>query len=218
MPFRMESTYDDVYPVIRASAHYHWHLRRNNTSRRLQNYIQLEFKKVEELEDEYDDDFNAIIKPVGDDLNVAGVVDIVVNTDDMYGIKLINNSALDLYPSLFFFDNSDLSISSYYQPPSAAQKLDVPLPRKIDDVPGSLCIGYGSGGSVPFSFFMRDGQDVDVGFLKLFLTTEPVDYSNIPQTSPFHLDHRGNGTYKTKPRLIWDTILVAVVQRRASVT
>jgi hypothetical protein len=61
---------------------------------------------------------------------------------------------------------------------------------------------------------MRDGQDVDIGFLKLFLTTEPVDYSNIPQTSPFHLDNRGNGTHKAKPRLIWDTILVAVVQRR----
>jgi hypothetical protein len=28
----------------------------------------------------------------------------------MYGIKLTNNSVLDLYPSLFFFDNSDLSI------------------------------------------------------------------------------------------------------------
>ena len=62
--------------------------------------------KLEELDD-YDDDFNPIVKPVGDNLNVEGVVDLVVNTDDLYGIKLVNNSAYDLYPSLFFFDNSD---------------------------------------------------------------------------------------------------------------
>lgn len=106
------------------------------------------------------------------------------------------------------------AIASYYQPPSAAKTLDVPLPKKINNVPGSLTIGYGSGGTVPFVYFMRDGQDVDVGFLKLFLTTEPVDYSNIPQTSPFDVNDRAFGIYKPKPPLIWDTLLVAVVQRR----
>jgi hypothetical protein len=106
------------------------------------------------------------------------------------------------------------STASYYQPPTATQKLDVPLPKKANNVPGSLSIGYGSGGLTPFSYFIRDGQDTDVGFLKLFLTTEPVDYSNIPQTSPFNFRQRSNGNYKPKPRLIWDTILVAIVQRR----
>ena len=109
MPFRIKPTYDDVYRVIHASAHYHWHLRRHNISRILQDQVQLEFRKVKELDD-YDEDFNPIVEPVGDNLNVEGVVDLVVDTDDMYGIKLINNSAHDLYPALFFFDNSDLSI------------------------------------------------------------------------------------------------------------
>jgi hypothetical protein len=230
MPFRIEPTYDAMYPVVRASAHYFWHLRRNSTSRVLENYIQLEFKKLKEL-DEYDEDFNVILEPVGDDLNVSGVVDLVVNPDDIYGIRLINKSALDLYPSLFFFDNSDLSIceystckieyrsltsslASYYQPPTSAQNLDVPLPKMVNNMPGTLAIGYGSGGEAPFSYFIRDGQDVDVGFLKMFLTTEPVDYSNIPQTSPFNLGSRGNQTDKYKSPLIWYTILVAVVQRR----
>ena len=107
---------------------------------------------------------------------------------------------------------------SYYQPPTAAQKLDVPLRRKIDGIPGSLCIGYGSGGSPPFSYFLREGQNVDVGFLKLFLTTEPVDYSTIPQPSPFEYDLRKGGlcTPVARPtHPVWDTILLAVVQRRA---
>jgi hypothetical protein len=110
MPFRIQPTYDDVYPVVRASAHYYWHLRRNNSKRALQGRIQLKFMQVQEL-DEYDDDYNPIIEPVGDDLNVAGVVDFVVEPDKMYGIKLVNDSGLDLYPSLFYFDNSNLSIS-----------------------------------------------------------------------------------------------------------
>jgi hypothetical protein len=233
LPFRIEPAFDDVYRVIRSAAHYNWHLRRNNASRLLQNRIQVEFKRVEELED-YDDDWNAIIGPVGENLNIDGVVDLVVDSDAMYGIKLINNTALDLYPSLFFFDNSDLSIcmffpsnikyidllimtwsiATYYQPPTSAQNLDVPLPQKKKNIPGSLSIGYGCGGSAPFSYFLRDGQDIDVGFLKLFLTTEPVDYSNIPQPSPFEPSDRGARRIKPKARLIWDTILVAVVQRR----
>jgi hypothetical protein len=110
MPFHIQPTYDDVYPIIRASAHYYWHLRRNNSKRGLQGRIQLKFMQVKEL-DEYDDDYNPVIEPVGDDLNVAGVVDLVIEPDQMYGIKLVNNSGLDLYPSLFYFDNSDLSIS-----------------------------------------------------------------------------------------------------------
>jgi hypothetical protein len=112
MPFRVDPTYDAIYPVVRASAHYYWHLRRNSTSRVLENHIQLDFKKLKELE-EYDEDFNLVLEPVGDNLNVSGIVDLVVNPDDMYGIKLVNTSDLDLYPSLFFFDNSDLSICEY---------------------------------------------------------------------------------------------------------
>jgi hypothetical protein len=112
MPFRVDPTYDAIYPVVRASAHYYWHLRRNSTSRVLENHIQLDFKKLRELE-EYDEDFNLVLEPVGDNLNVSGIVDLVVNPDDMYGIKLVNTSDLDLYPSLFFFDNSDLSICEY---------------------------------------------------------------------------------------------------------
>jgi hypothetical protein len=64
---------------------------------------------VEEL-GKYNEDFSPITVPVGENLNAGGIVDIVVNPDDIYGIKLVNNSALNLYPSLFFFDNSDLSI------------------------------------------------------------------------------------------------------------
>src|ERR1700691_3526465 len=105
------------------------------------------------------------------------------------------------------------SLASYYQPPSAAQILDVPLPKMKDNIAGSLTIDYGSGGAVSFSYLLRAKQDVDVGSLKLFLTTKPVDYSNIPQSSPFNLNRADAPKGRCKAPFIWDTMLVTLVQR-----
>ena len=46
-------------------------------------------------------------------------------------------------------------------------------------------MGYGDGGWVPQTFFVREGQKVDVGILKLFLSKKQVDLSHIAQSSPF---------------------------------
>lgn len=78
---------------------------------------------------------------------------------------------------------------------------------------GSLSIGYGSGGSAPFTYYIEEGQTVDVGFLKLFVTSEYVDFSNIPQVSPFERG-RKSGRPQKKSLALWDTILVPLVQRR----
>lgn len=101
--------------------------------------------------------------------------------------------------------------ASYYQPPSAGKfQIDLPLP-----LGGSLTLGYGIRNSGPFNYLLRDGQDVDVGFLKLFLTTEPLDFSDMAQASPFRRDSRVAMHCQARISAVWDTILVAVVQRRA---
>jgi hypothetical protein len=223
MPFQI-SPDDHVDSIIRAAAHYHWHLRRHGTNT-LQDGVQIEFKA---LEHDINDKFHLIYRPTGPNLNKGGVVDIVVDSNRMYCIKIINNTTLALYGSLFFFDNSDLSIREfvtyrritadrheftepYYQPPTTGKdfKVDPPLPPKQ-----SLTIGFGDGGSVPFTYGVRDGQNVDVGFLKLFLTTEHVDFSNVPQSSPFN-QVRVDREVQSKITSRWDTMLVTVVQRRA---
>ena len=86
-------------------------------------------------------------------------------------------------------------------------------------------MGYGDSGSVPYAFFLREGQNVDVGTLKLFLSRKHVDLSAVAQSSPFQVVSitgiRGRSTISTKEkgptksRFLWDTILVPVVQRRA---
>ncbi|KAI0309170.1 hypothetical protein OF83DRAFT_1159204 [Amylostereum chailletii] len=147
--------------------------------------------------------------PDSDNLNRDGLFTVFVDDGDKYGFKVINNLRVSLYVSLFYFDVSDLSIASYYQPGTAKNgRVYEPLPAG-----GSLTIGYGSGEAPPQYYFLRDEQDVDVGFLKLFLTTGYVDFSNIPQASPFD-PNRPTSPFRPKKPPLWDTLLVTVVQRR----
>ncbi|KAJ6464605.1 hypothetical protein DFH09DRAFT_1488908 [Mycena vulgaris] len=45
--------------------------------------------------------------------------------------------------------------------------------------------GYGNSGAQPWSFEVRDGEEVEVGFIKVFLTQRPVDLRRIAQESVF---------------------------------
>ena len=49
-------------------------------------------------------------------------------------------------------------------------------------------MGYGDSGSVPHSFYLREGQNIDVGILKLFLSRNQVNLSHVSQLSPFQVD------------------------------
>jgi len=199
MPARVHPIVDDVYAVIGAAAHYRWHLRRSSMKPLFQNNVWMDFKQLTQARE-----------PYGDDLNVDGVIDIVVDEHAMYGIKVFNNTSKSLYPWLFYFDNSDFSITICYQPPTAGKhKVDPPLKER-----GTLSIGYGSGGAAPFTCYIEEGQNVDVGFFKLFLTTEYVDFSNVAQVAPFRAGGRAGHRVKPKNQPLWDTILVPFVQRR----
>lgn len=98
----------------------------------------------------------------------------------------------------------------YYESPSSGSyALDVPLKAHG----GTLTIGYGTGGASPFSYYLRYPQTIDVGFLKLFLSTKPIDLSNISQSTPFE-DSRGSVDVSKNLGDIWGTILIPVIQRR----
>ncbi|KAG8837871.1 hypothetical protein FRC18_007454 [Serendipita sp. 400] len=104
----------------------------------------------------------------------------------------------------------DFSITPYYQPATSAGRADPSVPAKQ-----ALTIGYGDGGVPAFKYYLREGQDLDIGFIKIFLSTEQVDLSHIRQLSPFNPGGRNAGIGKGKPKATWDTILIPVVQRKA---
>jgi hypothetical protein len=56
---------------------------------------------------------------------------------------------------------------------------------------------------------------IDIGYLKLYLTTKPLDYSNIPLVSPFDGRRREAGEGKPKIAEVWDTMKIPIIQRRS---
>ncbi|KAF8970617.1 caspase domain-containing protein [Flammula alnicola] len=207
----IDPTLEGLSPILKTAAHYYWQLNRTNDSPEVMNSIQVKFYKLRE--DEVSED----LIPVGDNLCVDNEIDFIVEEDQPYGVKLINtNKSRDFFPSLFCFDCSDLSIGSYYQHPlpgAANHIAEPPLPMNG----GSLTIGYGAGGAAPFSYFLREGQDVDVGFMKVFLFSKPVDLSDVVQDTPFE-EGRHQTTRKKTLKPTWGTVTIPVIQRRYPLT
>ncbi|PBK59427.1 hypothetical protein ARMSODRAFT_945616 [Armillaria solidipes] len=229
---------DAIHRILRSSADFYWHLHRSSKGSPLAGKVILECMKLKET-GEYTDDLEEVLMPDPDSdnlnvltpgptpdpnsdnpnvltpnpnrdkLNVEGVIMIDVDEEAIYGFKITNTTSVPLYVSMFYFDISDLSISSYYQPGHAKKDADVSLPPKE-----SLTIGYGASGTVPHMYRLRKGQDVDVGFLKLFFSTEYMDLSGVVQGSPFE-DVRENVDKKARTkRYLWHTMCVPVIQTK----
>jgi hypothetical protein len=105
-------------------------------------------------------------------------------------------------------------------PPIAGGIVDSEPPLKGEK---HLTVGYGDSGWAPHTIFLREGQSVDVGILKLFLSRKRVNLSHVAQPSPFQVVSTGSrGSKKAvlpEPKnlhLPWDTIEIPVVQRHAS--
>ncbi|KAK0234529.1 hypothetical protein EDD85DRAFT_922629 [Armillaria nabsnona] len=209
MPFEVKIEDEDaIHRILQSSAHFYWYLRHSSKGSPLAGST-LECMKLKET-GEYTDDLLEILEPDPNchNLNIEGVIMVDVDEEAIYGFKITNKASLPLYVSIFYFDVSDLSISSYYQPGSAKKNVDVSLP------PGeSLAIGYGASGTVPHMYTLRDGQDVDVGFLKLFYSTEYLDLSGIVQGSPFNIIRSAKRAVPDS-KYLWDSMCVAVVQKR----
>ena len=138
-------------------------------------------------------------------------------------------SNLRYFNILLFPQIPPILTEPYFLPPFGANhelplfgvKHEVDPPLKAN---GSLTIGYSSnghskvhpGGSGPFVYECRPGQDVDVGFLKLFLSKQYIDLSTLLQGVTTALD-KGNirGTEILKlTNGIWVSMVVTVVQER----
>ncbi|KAK0234514.1 hypothetical protein EDD85DRAFT_792552 [Armillaria nabsnona] len=209
MPFKVKiDDSDTIRRVLQSTVDFYWYLHHSRKGSPLATSM-LKCMKLKET-GEYTDDLEEVLMPDpnGDNLNIRGVIMVDVDEDAIYGFKITNMMSVPLYVSMFYFDVSDLSISSYYQLGHAKKNADVSLPPH-----GSLTIGYGASGMVPHLYTLREGQDVDVGFLKLFFSTKYLDLSGIVQGSPF-MECRGGTRAMPKSRNLWDTMCVAVVQKK----
>ncbi|KAF8809408.1 hypothetical protein BYT27DRAFT_7187712 [Phlegmacium glaucopus] len=196
--------------VVKSSLNFYHHLTRTGSDD-FRN-VWMELKNLIPIDD-FDQDFT----PIGENLIADEPATIVVDEFASLGMTIFNQTELFLYPYLFYFDPTDLTIIEWYTPPFGAgpshltTKLDAPLPPK-----SMLTIGYGNGGANPWQFMFREGDKKDIGFFKLFLSTCPSSFSSILQQSPFELEidmpRGGESVVPDAPAAKWATKLATVIQ------
>jgi hypothetical protein len=103
IPHSVNNDVGEVYAVIRAAAHYRWHLCRTNKVKALRHEVDIEFTKL------LGPNYRRIA--YGPNLIVNGVVDLVVDKETLYGVKIVNNFKSPLYAAVFYFNSSDFAIS-----------------------------------------------------------------------------------------------------------
>ncbi|KAH9485842.1 Metacaspase-1 [Psilocybe cubensis] len=204
--------------ILQGAATYYYHLNRSYlTSDNLRKSLRFEFFKLQPSW-QHDEDGALGWMPMGENLIKDGIITLEIDdaVENLYGIRVTNYSGTNLYPNIFYFDNSELSIESYYSTTTENHFLaDSPLPKEG----GQINIGFGNGGANPIEYFIPDGHDVDVGFLKFFFSTSPIDLSPIAQSSPFKIlrDTETSLPY-TDPNKsdAWCSVLIPIVQKRIS--
>ncbi|PVF95448.1 hypothetical protein CPB86DRAFT_817178 [Serendipita vermifera] len=219
MPFRIKKDEREIAcNIIRAAAHFERYLGYHPKTSTISHQIGVEFVKVARLGRHK----WGPASQTGDNLCQHNYVQIVAGRT-LYGMKITNNSPVQLYPHLFLFDCSDLSILYYYRPPTV-QNQDTDAPLQPNG--GTLTIGYGTGGEKPWSHYVRnedhflkdrvlqEKQDLDIGVFKLFLTTQPTDLSLIVQKSPFTEDYRAAKKWSGQRADEWDTVSIVVAVGR----
>lgn len=86
-------------------------------------------------------------------------------------------------------------------------------------LPGStVTLGFGSGGMQPVEIFIPDGQEVDLCFFKIFVTTKATDLGSISQPSPFSESIQRGARLKSSSEIIedaWASRIIPIVSRRA---
>ncbi|PPQ68613.1 hypothetical protein CVT24_005431 [Panaeolus cyanescens] len=201
-----------IRKVISGSLHFYHHLDLVGTSDFRNVWMELT-----ELKDELSEDFEQVFTPIGKNLIETTPAVIVVDENKSYGMTIFNQTDLDLYPYLFYFDPNDLSIIPWYLPASGAgadsftSTIDVPLPAR-----SRLTIGYGDGGASPWQFMLLEDAKKDMGIFKLYLATHPIQLSNILQEGVFE-EESFRAVKVAKPDILqgkqlWGTKTAVVIQ------
>ncbi|KIJ56327.1 hypothetical protein M422DRAFT_239548 [Sphaerobolus stellatus SS14] len=220
LPYTVSLKDDGWYSALCAAANYHHWLDYDSPNSEIAQQVSIEFHKLGDMQAvDFEWDLSRSIRmPIGENLVRDGIIDIVPGQQDRYGFKVTNRSPRALYLNVFYFDNLDFSIVPLFHSYTGGKyTIDPPLRANGGSVP----IGYGSGGERPLKFTLNPNVDIEVGFLKFFLTSESVDLSRIIQDSPFDTDS-GEARKVTEDDLeirsllppTWGTKLMKIVQRR----
>jgi len=110
--YKANANVQDLLPVLQGAAHYYYHLNQSYLCLGIIKNITIEMFRMEHTGVDAMTG-RPLKRPCGRNLLKNDIVWIDVRRgfeDDLYGIKITNNGMINLYPYIFYFDNSELSI------------------------------------------------------------------------------------------------------------
>ena len=105
---------DDLQHILNGLAHYYWHLKRTSDSLPVTKEISASFFK---LQDTFTGQPRFVQEEGSSNLcNTLNVIDIEIDEEALYGLEITKNSEKPaaLFPVLFYFDNTDFTISALF--------------------------------------------------------------------------------------------------------
>ncbi|KAK0215163.1 caspase domain-containing protein [Armillaria nabsnona] len=102
-----------------------------------------------------------------------------------YGFTIQSRSEQKLYPHILCFDPSTLEIDVVYSNMTSTRNLmgELNVETCLSNKDSIVSFGLGDSMVQPFLFSLSGGQNVDIQFIKILVTTEPVDLRCILQPS-----------------------------------
>ncbi|KAG8708317.1 hypothetical protein FRC11_006569, partial [Ceratobasidium sp. 423] len=212
---RVRAERSAVDEVLFGAAKWKWHLQRKNTdSWQITDPVKMELIKVGVKRGPHKIMFPVEEREV---MNESGIVDFEVDRRDLYGVQLTSQVDQPLYIRMFYFDTTDFSIVDMFG--HATVNDPAILPK------GTFLIGDKAEGGTPLQFTLNKDQKVDLGYLKVFWSTEPIEMEGLGQKPTFN---RGPPEW-SRPRgckldddanegIEWGTLLLTLVQRLPDTT
>ncbi|KAG6808941.1 hypothetical protein H0H92_002294 [Tricholoma furcatifolium] len=210
---------ENLLSILRSAAHFYWHLRHSGKDTTLTDKIKFECFELESSGEFTDgiDGLEEILVPKDGGINL--IIDDMIILEDAklgegvpYGFRVTNELKHPLYAALFYFSMSDLKITAYHTPGYAAKgNVDPSIPGN-----GSLPIGFGDGGCDARTYDVRPPlarRGIDIGFVKLYVSTKYVDVSDISQDPPMPVC-RNDKPFKKQPKGLWGTLTIPIIQRK----
>ncbi|KAH7337509.1 hypothetical protein B0J17DRAFT_663251 [Rhizoctonia solani] len=204
---RKSARREDVEVVLFAAARWRWHLRRTNfntdqgpTMKMLKVATRASLRAP-----------RVFLKEPEDVLMQDGVVEIEVEGSALYGFVLKNGLRSPLHVRMFYFDSADFSIGDMFGHNTGNGESTPDIPSR-----GQLVIGNGSDGGTPIRFSISPGNQVELGYMKVFWSTEPLELDYIEQGSAFKMrpgDVRGGSVDQGGSDSKWGTICLPLALR-----
>ncbi|KAF8717493.1 Caspase domain, partial [Rhizoctonia solani] len=212
LKYRKPASREEIETVLFAAAKWRWHLERTN--RYPQNRSpQIDPMTMMRIATRVRGKREYLDKPVTMPAQ-RGMIEFVARGNDLYGVELISRSKLPLYIRMFYFDATDFSIGDMFGQTVANGAEDATIP-----VGGKIVIGDGRDGGSPLKFGVSPESRAELGYLKVFWSTIPLEVSDMAQKSAFKMRPgsigRAVGRAEVQPTHDWGTMCLALVMKAA---